>query len=228
MPVRVNKIFFQIQSLLLHEMRCVLSFSPLMTISGRTGNLSLQPGNLVKANDISLVTINQVQPIYATFSIPEKRLAEVKKAMAGGALKVDAVIPNDPGSKETGTISFLDNAVNAATGTIRLKGVFTNSSGKLWPGQFVDLVMTLSSRQNAVVVPTPAIQTGQQGQFIYVVKPDKTVEMRPVTVGTEQAGESIIEKGLAPGETLVISGQLRLVPGATIEVPSGQAEAGKK
>ncbi len=197
-------------------------------LSGRTGNLSLQLGNLVKANDISLVTINQVQPIYATFSIPEKRLAEVKMAMAGGALKIEAMIPNDPGSKETGTISFLDNAVNAATGTIRLKGVFANKARKLWPGQFVDLVMTLSSRQNAVVVPTQAIQTSQQGQFLYVVKPDNTVEMRPVTVGTEQAGESIIDKGLAPGETVVINGQLRLVPGALIEVPASQPEAVKK
>jgi membrane fusion protein, multidrug efflux system len=197
-------------------------------ISGRTGNLALQPGNLVKANDISLVTINQLQPIYATFSIPEKRLAEVKKAMAGGQLKIDASIPNDPASRESGTISFLDNAVNAATGTIKLKGVFANSSRKLWPGQFVDLVMTLASRQNAVVVPTQAIQVGQDGQFVYVVQPDKTVAMRPVTVGAEQAGESIIDKGLAPGETVVITGQLRLTPGATIELPSSQPEAVKK
>jgi multidrug efflux system membrane fusion protein len=197
-------------------------------ISGRTGNLALQVGNLVKANDISLVTVNQVQPIYATFAIPEKRLAEVKKAMAGGALKIEAMIPNDPGSKESGTISFLDNAVNAATGTIKLKGVFANNARRLWPGQFVDVVMTLASKENAVVVPTQAIQTGQQGQFIYVVKPDKTVEMRPVTVGAELAGESIIDKGLASGETVVISGQLRLTPGALIEDAAGKAEAVKK
>ena len=197
-------------------------------ISGRTGNLSLQLGNLVKANDLALVTVNQVNPIYATFSIPEKRLAEVKRAMAGGELKIEAVIPNEPGMKETGRISFLDNAVNAATGTIKLKGVFANTSRRLWPGQFVDVLITLSSRQNVVVVPNQAIQISQQGQFVYVVKPDKTVEMRQVSVGTSVGSESVIEKGVAPGETVVVDGQLRLVPGATIEVSSSKTAAGKK
>lgn len=197
-------------------------------ISGRTGNLSLQLGNLVKANDLTLVTVNQLSPIYATFSIPERSLAEVKKAMAGRALKIEAVVPNDPSGKETGTISFLDNAVNSATGTIRLKGVFANADRKLWPGQFVDVVMTLGVRRDAVVVPTQAVQVGQQGQYVYVVKPDKTAEMRPVTVAAEQAGESIIEKGVAPGETVVVSGQLRLTPGAKVALPSSQPAAGKR
>lgn len=197
-------------------------------ISGRTGNLALQLGNLVKANDLTLVTINQISPIYATFSIPEKSLPEVKKAMAGRALKIEAVVPNDPNGKETGTISFLDNAVNSATGTIRLKGVFANADRKLWPGQFVDVVMTLGVRRDAVVVPTQAVQVGQQGQYVYVVKPDKTAEMRPVTVAAEQAGESIIEKGVAPGETVVVSGQLRLTPGAKVELPSSQKATGTR
>ncbi|WP_035497537.1 efflux RND transporter periplasmic adaptor subunit [Citrifermentans bremense] len=197
-------------------------------ISGRTGNLALQLGNLVKANDLTLVTINQISPIYATFSIPEKRLPEVKKAMAGRALKIEAVVPNDPNGKETGTISFLDNAVNSATGAIRLKGVFANADRKLWPGQFVDVVMTLGVRRDAVVVPTQAVQVGQQGQYVYVVKPDKTAEMRPVTVAAEQAGESVIEKGVTPGETVVVSGQLRLTPGAKIELPSSQPAAVKR
>lgn len=192
-------------------------------ISGRTGNLSLQLGNLVKANDLPLLTVNQVNPIYATFAIPEKRLAEVKKAMAAGVLKIEAVIPNEPGVKEAGTISFLDNAVNAATGTIKLKGVFANTARRLWPGQFVDVLMTLSSRQNVVVVPNQAIQISQQGEFVYVVKPDGTAEMRPVTVGTSVGGESVIEKGVAPGETVVVDGQLRLVPGARVETKGPQA-----
>lgn len=197
-------------------------------ISGRTGKLLLQPGNLTKANDVPLVMINQINPIYVTFSIPEKRLAEVKRAMAGGELKIEAVIPDEPGGKEIGTISFLDNMVNAATGTIKLNGVFANRSRKLWPGQFVDVVMTLSSRQNAVVVPTQAIQVSQQGQFIYVVKPDKTVEMRPVTVGVASGGVSVIEKGVAPGETVVVNGQLRLVPGAKVEAKIDPAAEGRK
>ncbi|MDD2732311.1 MAG: efflux RND transporter periplasmic adaptor subunit [Desulfuromonadaceae bacterium] len=186
-------------------------------ISGRTGTIALQPGNLVKANDLPIVTVNQLAPIYTTFSIPEKLLAEVKRAMAGNELKIEAVIPNEPGSTETGTISFLDNAVNPATGTIKLKGVFANKSRKLWPGQFTDVVMTLGIRKNSVVVPTNAIQTGQQGQFVYVVKADNSVEMRQVTASMAVGEETVVDKGLAAGETVVVDGQLRLTPGAIVE-----------
>ncbi|MDD5284359.1 MAG: efflux RND transporter periplasmic adaptor subunit [Desulfuromonadaceae bacterium] len=186
-------------------------------VSGRTGTVALQPGNLVKANDLPIVTVNQLTPIYVTFSIPEKRLAEVKRAMAGNELRIEAVIPNEPGSREGGTISFLDNAVNPATGTIKLKGVFANRSHKLWPGQFTDVVMTLGTRKNAVIVPTHAIQTSQQGEFVYLVKPDNTVEMRQVTSAAVSGDETVIEKGLAAGETVVLDGQLRLTPGATVE-----------
>jgi len=197
-------------------------------VSGRTGTLALQLGNLTKANDIPLVTINQVSPIYATFSIPEKLLADVKRAMAGNELKIEALIPNEPGSTEVGTISFLDNAVNPATGTIKLKGVFANRSHKLWPGQFTDVVMTLGLRKNAVLVPTNAIQTSQQGQFVYIVKPDNKVEMRMVTSATAAGEETVIEKGLAAGETVVVDGQLRLTPGAAVEAESRPPSGGKK
>lgn len=194
-------------------------------IAGRAGALSLQPGNLVKANDLPIVTINQITPINVTFSLPENRLTEVKRAMAAGQLKVETRIPNEPGAAETGTISFLDNAVNSATGTIKLKGVFANKTRKLWPGQFTDLLLTLATRKNAVVVPAQAIQTGQQGEFVYVVSADKKVEMRPVT-SVAAGDEAIIEKGLAEGETVVIDGQLRLTPGAVVETGEKQA-AGK-
>lgn len=196
-------------------------------LSGRTGTLALQPGNLTKANDIPLVTINEVSPIYATFSIPEKRLAEVKRAMADKQLKIEAVIPNEPGSSEVGTISFLDNAVNAATGTIKLKGVFANKSRKLWPGQFTDVVMTLGQLKNAVVVPTNAIQSSQQGEFVYVVNPDHKVEMRQVTSVAAAGEDTVIGKGLAAGETVVTDGQLRLIPGALVEAKSKQPAGGK-
>lgn len=186
-------------------------------ISGRTGTIALQPGNLVKANDLAIVTVNQLTPIYVTFSLPEKRLAEVKRAMAAGQLKIETVIPNDPGASESGTITFLDNAVNPATGTIKLKGVFANKSRKLWPGQFTDVIMTLGTRENAVVVPTNAIQSSQQGEFVYVVKADNKVEMRRVTSAAVAGEETIIEKGLAGGETVVTDGQLRLTPGAVVE-----------
>ncbi len=193
-------------------------------IAGRTGTVALQPGNLVKANDLAIVTVNQLSPIYATFSLPEKRLTEIKRAMAAGQLKIEAAIPGEPGANETGSISFLDNAVNAATGTIKLKGTFANKARKLWPGQYTDVVITLASRQNAVVVPTTAIQTGQQGEFIYVVKADNTVEMRPVISATVAGEETVIDKGLAAGETVVIDGQLRLTPGAVVESKEKAAE----
>jgi len=195
-------------------------------IAGRTGTVALQAGNLVKANDLPIVTINQLTPIYVTFSLPEKRLGEIKRAMAAGELKIEATIPNEPGSSEAGTISFLDNAVNAATGTIKLKGVFANKARKLWPGQFTEVLLTLAARQNAVVVPTHAIQTSQEGEFVYVVKPDNTVEMRTVTASAAAGEETVIDKGLAAGEIVVTDGQLRLTPGAVVESgdkkPAGQ------
>ena len=189
-------------------------------ISGRTGALALHAGNLTKANDVPIVTINQVSPIYVTFSIPEKKIPDVKRAMAAGGLKVEAAIPDEPGLSEEGTLSFLDNSVNPATGTIKIKGLFANTAKKLWPGQFTDVVLTLGSLKNAVVIPTGALQTSRQGQFVYIVKPDKTVEVREVTVGLSIGQESVIEKGVGPGETLVVDGQLRLVPGAAIEAKS--------
>ena len=197
-------------------------------IAGRTGSIALKPGNLVKANDLPIVTVNQLTPIYVTFSLPEKRLAEIKRAMAAGQLKIEAAIPNEPGATEVGTISFLDNAVNPATGTIRLKGVFANKSHKLWPGQFTDVLITLASRQNAVVIPTQAIQTSQQGEFVYVVLPDNKVEMRQVTSAAAAGEATVIEKGLAAGETVVTDGQLRLTPGATVETKEKQQSEGKK
>lgn len=202
-------------------------------IAGRTGTVALQPGNLVKANDLAIVTVNQLTPIYVTFSLPEKRLAEIKRAMAAGQLKIEAVIPNEPGATESGTISFLDNAVNPTTGTIKLKGTFANKAHKLWPGQFTDVVITLASRQNAVVIPTHAIQTSQQGEFVYVLKQGNTVEMRQITSALTAGEETVIEKGLAPGETVVTDGQLRLTPGAVvaskeIQQPDKQPAGGKK
>jgi len=197
-------------------------------VSGRTGTLALHPGYLVQANDLPIVTVNQVSPIYATFSIPEKLLAKVKRAMAAKGLKIQALIPNETGSSEVGTVSFLDSSVNAATGTIKLKGVFANSSRKLWPGQFADVVMTLGLHKNAVLVPTNAIQTGQQGQFVYLVKPDRSAEMRPVTLAEADGADTVIENGVAPGETVVVDGQLRLSPGALVDTGDGKPAVGKK
>ncbi|MDD2337146.1 MAG: efflux RND transporter periplasmic adaptor subunit [Geobacteraceae bacterium] len=186
-------------------------------IDGRTGNLMVQRGNLVKANDVPiLVTINQINPIYVTFSVPEKELSEIKKHMALGNLKVEALIPNDPGPAEQGVISFLDNMVDSTTGTIKVKGTFANKQKRLWPGQFVNVVLTLATIPNAVVVPSQAVQTGQDGLFVFVVKQDRTVELRPVVTNETYNGETVIEKGLNPGETVVTDGQLQLSPGTRV------------
>ncbi|MBZ5535758.1 MAG: efflux RND transporter periplasmic adaptor subunit, partial [Acidobacteriia bacterium] len=194
-------------------------YSPL---DGRTGSLLIHQGNVVKANDtLSMVVINQVTPIYVDFSVPEQFLPDIKKHMAAGKLGVKGVIPNDEGSPEPGVLTFVNNTVDSNTGTILLKGTFPNSRRRLWPGQFVNVVLTLSARPNAVIVPTRAIQTGQEGQFVFVVKPDRTVESRPVVVGAALDADTVIEKGLQVGESVVTDGQLRLVPGSRVEIKSG-------
>ncbi len=160
-------------------------------IDGRTGNLLLQQGNIVKANDTPyLVVINQINPIFVAFSVPEQNLPAIKKYMAVGKLTLEAIIPNDKNPPEQGVLSFVDNTVNAATGTIQLKGTFANVDRRLWPGQFVNAVLTLTTEPNAIVVPSQAIQTGQQGQYVFVVKSDLTVELRPVVVQRTLNGEN--------------------------------------
>jgi len=193
-------------------------------MAGRTGNLAVHAGNLVKENDApALVTINQITPLYVSFALPEKELGTVRAKMAGG-LPVRAAIPDSGHPDEQGVVSFIDNLVDMTTGTIRVKGTFENARRRLWPGQFVNLTLTLDVRQNAVVVPTQAVQTGQQGEFVYLVKPDSSVEMRPVDTGAAQGGETVVEKGVAPGDTVVTDGQMRLTPGAQISVKKGKAQ----
>jgi multidrug efflux system membrane fusion protein len=190
-------------------------------LDGRTGNLMVQQGNLVKANDNPvLVTINQLTPIYATFSVPERDMVDIRKYLGKG-VKVEAFITGDEGKAESGVLSFLDNAVDTATGTIKLKATFPNKARRLWPGQFVSVLITLSIQNDAVVVPTQAIQTGQQGQYVFVVRADKTVEMRPISAGIAYNNETVITKGLKAGETLVTDGQVRLVPGAKVDFSQG-------
>ncbi len=195
-------------------------------ITGRAGTVSLHAGNLVKANDQTILTVNQITPAYISFNLPEKRLAELKRAMAGGQLKVTALLPQDGGAAETGTLSFFDNAVNPSTGAFCLKGLFSNSSRRLWPGQFTDLVLTLASRQNAVVVPAQAVQNGQQGEYLYVVTKEQKAELRQVVTTPAGEGEILIEKGVAAGETVVVDGQLRLTPGTVVTI--AQPAAGGK
>jgi len=187
-------------------------------VSGRAGRLILHEGNLVKANaDTPLVVIHQIQPVNVTFSMPEKALPEIRKYMAEGNVGVEAFLSADDKSPSRGSLSFIDNAVDRATGTIMMKASFPNQDRRLWPGQFVNVVVTLAVRQNVIVVPSGAVQTGQQGQYVYVVKGDKA-ELRSVVAGADYEGLTVIEKGIESGEQVVTDGQMRLKPGTRVEI----------
>jgi multidrug efflux system membrane fusion protein len=218
-------------------------------ISGRTGTLGVHQGDLVRANDANaMIVINQVSPIYVTFSVPGRYLGDIRRYQAQRPLEVlaqgqaalapgaqapppqilqpstqqqvtpgqGATMPVKPGLVEHGRVSFIDNTVDAQTGTIKLKGTFQNADQGLWPGLFVQVTLSLTTDENAIVVPASAVQPSASGQYVYVVKPDRTAEVRPVTVIRQQGEEVVIAKGLAAGEDVVTEGQLRLTPGAQV------------
>jgi multidrug efflux system membrane fusion protein len=188
-------------------------------MEGRTGNLMLQAGNVVKANDDNpMVVIAQVHPIYVSFTVPQQHLDAIKRFQAQGPLTVRATPPGGSATA-TGRLTFVNNTVDPTTGAIQLKATFENAENALWPGQYVETVLTLTT-ESAVVVPSQAVQPGQKGTFVFVVKADQTVEPRPVEIGRRLTTETIITKGLAPGERIVTDGQLRLVPGAKVEIKS--------
>ncbi len=197
-------------------------------INGRAGSVLVNAGNIIKANDLALTTINQIVPIYVAFSLPEQNLADVKKYSARGELQVEASIPGDETRPVRGELTFIDNAVDRTTGTIKLKGTFKNLDKRLWPGQFVDVILTLTTERDRVIVPSQAVQTGQQGQYVYVVKDDLTADLRVVSPGRTYQTWTIIEKGVDAGEKVVTDGQLRLVPGAKVEIKNEKQENGKQ
>jgi len=191
-------------------------------INGRVGSVLINKGSVVKANDLVMLTINQMAPIYVALSVPEQNLSDIKKYMASGKMKVDAVIPGDEQRPARGVLTFINNAVDTATGTIQLKGTFENSDRRLWPGQFVNVVLTLTTQRNAVVMPSAALQAGQQGQYVFVIKPDLTVESRPVVTTRSFNDLAVVDNGVTPGENVVTDGQLQLVPGTKVEIKNGQ------
>lgn len=188
-------------------------------IDGKIGSLLVHPGNMIKANDTQIATINQIMPIYVRFSVPEGELMRIKKAMKEGILKTEVIVKaTDFNYTALGKVIFIDNAVDPATGTIKLKSEFSNKDKMLWPGQFVNVVLTIGIKKDALVVPYRALQTGQQGQYVFVIKEDKTAQMREVIAGQRFGEDVVIEKGLETGETVVIDGQLRLTPGTKVEI----------
>jgi multidrug efflux system membrane fusion protein len=194
-------------------------------IAGRTGALMVHAGNLVRANDqLPLVVINQVSPIYVSFGVPEGLIPDLRRYMAIRDLAVEALPPNEEIAPASGRITFVDNQVDQTTGTIRIKATFPNSNRRLWPGQFVNVRVRLTSDLRAIVVPSVAVQAGPEGQYVYVVKNDQTVEMRPVVVARTAGAETVLKEGVKPGESIVTDGQLRLVPGSRITVKDGNTQ----
>lgn len=195
-------------------------------VTGRTGSLQSHVGNVVKAPDDTLLTINQIHPIYVAFALPEQYLPEIKKQMKRQPLAVMATFDGLTGPPPTGELTFVDNAVDPTTGTLLFKATFPNADSSLWPGQFVSVSLTLSELTNVVVAPSQAMQTGQSGPFVYVVKPDQSVEQRPVTTGINYQNGTVVQQGLAAGESVVIDGQLRLAPGVKVEVKNSNKAGG--
>jgi membrane fusion protein, multidrug efflux system len=196
------------------NIRVQLGYASILSpIDGRTGDLITQQGSILQANTTELTTINQIQPVYVTFSVPEARLLEIKLRQ-----RVMASSRNDSATPEIGELTFIDNAVDGGTGTIKLRGTFPNSNRRLWPGEFVRVTLSLGTRANALVVPSHAVQMGQDGNYVFVVKPDGTVESRPVAAGARADQEMVLEKGLEAGEVVVTEGQMRLAPGSRVQV----------
>jgi membrane fusion protein, multidrug efflux system len=189
-------------------------------IAGKTGGLQSFVGNVVKAPDDTLLTITQIHPIYVVFAVPEQYLPEIRRQMNTATLKVLVTFQDMQAAPPQGDLTFIDNTVDTTTGTILLKATFTNADNVLWPGQFVQVELTLSEMTNVVVVPSQAVQTGQTGQYVYVVKTDQTVEQRPVTIGIVYNNKTVVTTGLAAGETVVTDGQLRLAPGVKVNIKS--------
>ncbi len=191
-------------------------------IAGRAGKVMIPVGNVVKANDTTpIVTINAIMPIYVSFAVPEQSLPAIRAFLAKGALPVSAIPAGDSHGPSEGTLTFIDNAVDAQTGTIRLRATFANRDNMLWPGQFANVTVTLDQQQDAIVIPAEALQNGPKGQYVYVVKPDSTAEMRSVKVDRTDGPDTVIVSGLRDGETVVVSGQIRLVPGAKVQSKNG-------
>jgi membrane fusion protein, multidrug efflux system len=193
-------------------------------VTGRTGNLLVHPGDVIKANaDGAMVVLRQLRPIYVTFSLPEKHVSELRARSRAADLPATIQVPGQ--ADHVGKLSFIDNSVDPSTGTILLKALLPNDDEALWPGQFVDVALRLSQRHNAVVIPAHAVQPGQRGPFVYVVRPDRTAEPRDVVLGPEHRGRVVVDSGLVEGESIVTDGQIRLRPGSRVEARALDEEA---
>lgn len=197
-----------------------LSFTQIRSpITGRTGSLTVKQGNLVSANgDTPLVVINQITPIYVSFAVPEQNLPALRQRMLKGKLRVEAAPQQSPGAPAAGTLTFVENTVDPATGTIKCKATFPNEGRELWPGEFVNVTLTLDTIQDAILVPSQAVQTGQRGNFVFVVRNDTTAEQRPVVTTRQFTTFAVVDSGLRAGEQVITDGQLKVVPNGKVQI----------
>jgi membrane fusion protein, multidrug efflux system len=195
-------------------------------IDGRVGMIAIKRGNSIKANDVPLATLNQMQPIYVSFALPQTNFPDMRVAMANGAVPVRVVPQGDKGAPVEGKVAFFDNTIDATSGTITVRASFTNEQQRLWPGQFVNVSVLVRMDPEALVVPQAAVQIGQNGNYVFVIKDDNTAETRPVTVDRIASGQSVISKGLKPGEKVVVDGQLRVTDGTHVQIVTDDAQKG--
>ena len=232
--VAVSEAMVRASEATLENARVNLNYTTIRApITGRTGAVALKRGNVVKAVDtaptvVPLVTITQLKPIYVTFTVPELYLADLRSATAAGPVPVVVTVPSQPKVPIAGTLTFIDNQVDTATGTISLKAKFPNDDERLWPGQFVNVTMTLGIQANAVVVPGVAIQVGPNGPYAFVIRPDSTVELRLIKTDRAVGDRTVVAEGLAAGEQVVVDGQLRLGNGTRVAVQGSPATPAKR
>jgi membrane fusion protein, multidrug efflux system len=210
---------------MLENAKVLLSYYTIIApIDGRVGLIAIKQGNSIKSNDVPLATVNQIQPIYVSFNLPQTNLPDLRAAMAQGPVSVRVLPPGDKGAPVDGQITFFDNAIDATSGTINVRASFTNDEQRLWPGQFVNVGVVVRMDANALVVPPAAVQVGQNGTYVFVIKDDNSAETRPVTVDRTVAGQAVISAGLAVGEKVVIDGQLRLSDGTRVQIVADNAQ----
>jgi multidrug efflux system membrane fusion protein len=198
-------------------------------LDGRTGNVTVHEGDLIRSNDSAgqLVTVHQISPINVTFGVPQQYFGSLVQYRSQGALKIKVTPPGPDDRPEEGELTFMDNTVDASTGTLKLKGTFPNPNQRLWPGQFATVTLTLAAPE-VLTVASSALQTSQTGQHVFVIKEDKTAELRPVTVERLSGPLAVIAKGVAEGETIVTDGQLRVIPGRPVEIKTADTPSGGK
>jgi membrane fusion protein, multidrug efflux system len=206
---------------LLENAKVLLSYYTIVApIEGRVGLISIKQGNSIKANDVPLASVNQIQPIYVSIALPQNNLPELRAAMAKGPVTVRVTPAGDKGEPISGKIAFFDNTIDSTSGTINVRSAFDNGDQRLWPGQFVNVSVLVRSDPNALVIAPAAIQAGQNGTYVFVIKDDNTAEARPVTVDRTVGGMAVISKGLSPGDKVVTDGQLRLSNGTHVQIVS--------